>query len=225
MKDAPTLIWIEVQEAVKLLWDDNPKLHDMGGVIESVVLHGFQELPKYDVNLKNISGGDGAIKAGNGRIEGVARMELDGDYELPRGLATVKDSGKWVMPLIIGTDAESLDLARAYAIDSNNLTLTGSDFTAYDLARLWSPESYLDMLKGMAEQDVLPVSVEKEDLQFFLEGIKLDLPDYSEVDDEDLGEIKTFRILVGNPYHLEDVLNKVRQLITENDEWEATIRL
>ena len=223
--DAPNLIWLRVKTAVELLWSENPKLHDLGSIVESIKKHGFQELAKLDSNLINILEKKGAIKAGNGRVEALAWMEKDGNYDLPRGLAKVKESGEWVMPLLVGTDAESLDLARSYAIDSNNLTLTGGDFTAYDLARMWSSEAYLELLSSMAESDALPVTVEPEDLQFFLEGLTLDLPDYTDMEDEDIGEVKSFRIIVGDPIHLEDVLKSVRDLLMENDAWGATIKL
>lgn len=224
-KDAPSLIWIKVSDAVNLLWEENPKLHDIGSVIESIKKHGFQELPKYDKNLLNVSGTKGAVKAGNGRVEALDWMQRDGSYDLPRGLAVIKASSEWCMPILIGTDAESIDLARAYAIDSNNLTLTGGDFTAYEMARLWSPEGYLKLLTDMAESRTMPVSVDEEDVQFFLEGLKFDLPDYSGIEDEEIGEVKVFRIVIGDPMYLEDALSTVRQLITDNNEWQASIEL
>lgn len=168
-KDPPGLMWIQVQEAAKLLWSENPKLHNIGDLVQSIEKHGFQELPRYDINLPNVSGGQGAIKAGNGRIETLAAMELD-KKGLPRGLAMHKETGAWVMPLLIGTDADSINAARAYAIDSNNLTMSGGDFTAFDFQRLWNSDEYVNMLKKLAEDKELPISVSGDDLDMFLKG-------------------------------------------------------
>lgn len=163
--DAPQLIWIRVQDAVGLLWPDNPKLHNVGEIVESILKHGFQELPKYDSAL-------GAIKAGNGRVEVLATMEKEKrvrkqleerNMPCPRGLA-VTSEGDWVMPLLIGTDAPSRSLAESYAIDSNNLTMAGGDFNAFDYARMWDPSLYLEILSGLKKTDDLPVTVDVDDL-------------------------------------------------------------
>ncbi len=156
--DAPQLIWILVRDAVKLLWRDNPKSHDIGGVIQSFRTYGFQEIPKFDSVLDG-----GAIKAGNGRIEALWRME-QGHYDLPRGIALHKATGSWAMPLLIGVDAESHDLARAYAIDSNNLTMMGGEYSPLDMARMWDTTAYTKMLMDLAQKHVMPVSVDTDDL-------------------------------------------------------------
>lgn len=184
LKDAPTLIWIKVSTALKYLWSENPKLHDIGSVITSIDKHGFQEIPKFDKHI--------GIKAGNGRVEALAWMEKDGGYDLPRGLAKIKDSGEWVMPLLMGTDAESINLARSYAIDSNNMTMSGGNFTDYDMARLWDKEIYMDLLQTIAGSDGgtehLPVTVSSEVLDHLVAIMPNDgiLPpdDFSEYDDD-----------------------------------------
>lgn len=161
--DPPEMAWILVQDALKLLWVKNPKLHDIGGVIGSINKHGFQELPKFDVNLENTQGQMGAIKAGNGRIEALAQMEKDGRYELPRGLALTKD-GKWAMPILTGTDAKSEMLAQSYAIDSNNLTLMGGGANVFEMAGMYEQDDYLALLQRLAEAGELPISVDGDDL-------------------------------------------------------------
>ena len=158
LKDAPSLIWIKVGTALKYLWEGNPKLHDIGAVVVSIDKHGFQEIPKFDKHI--------GIKAGNGRVEALAWMEKDGNYDLPRGLAKIKGNGEWVMPLLMGTDAKSVDLAKSYAVDSNNLVLSGGDFSAYDQARAWDEESYFPLLKSLADAGALPVSVDGDDVDF-----------------------------------------------------------
>jgi len=160
--DPPRLIWIRVKDAIGLLWIENPKLHDVGGVIVSLQKHGYQEFPKFDKTLTNVNGGKGAIKAGNGRIESLYRMEAD-EMEMPRGLAKLKGSGDWAVAIGVGVDAESEALAKSYAVDSNNLTMAGGDFTALDMARMWSPDKYMNVLNQLGEHPAdLPVSVGPE---------------------------------------------------------------
>lgn len=223
-KDPPGIMWVTVQEAVKLLWSENPKLHDIGALVQSIEKYGFQELPRYDIHLPNVSGGEGAIKAGNGRIETLASMERDG-MPLPRGLAQQKETNAWVMPILVGTDADSLNAARAYAIDSNNLTMSGGDFTAFDFQRLWDSRLYVDMLKNLAMDDSLPVSVSGDDLDLFLSGLKVDIGEVSDSEEKGMGVIYGFRIEVGNGMLLEEVVSKVRELLEENPAWECKIVL
>lgn len=223
-KDPPGLIWIPVQSAVKLLWAENPKLHDIGSLVQSIEKHGFQELPRYDINLPNASGGTGAIKAGNGRIETLAAMERDG-MSLPRGLAQDKLTQAWVMPLLVGTDADSLNAARAYAIDSNNLTMSGGDFTAFDFQRLWNSDQYVDMLKVLAVDGQLPISVTGEDLDLFLSGLQVDIGDVTDTEDKGMGVIYGFRVEVGNGMMLEEVVSEVRQFLESHSEWDCKIVL
>jgi hypothetical protein len=157
LSDAPSLIWIKVSEAYNLLWERNPKLHKIGDLVTSIEKYGFQEAPKYDSTLN-------AIKSGNGRVEALFQMERGG-HDLPRGLGRLKDTGEWVMPVMVGTDAESAALARQFAIDANNLMLSGGDFTALDMARLWDQKEYLSVLSELAEMEAgLPVSVDGDDL-------------------------------------------------------------
>ena len=170
--DAASVVWVRVQDAAGLLWKDNPKRHDIGAIIESIKRYGFQERPKLDVNLPNVSDGKGAIVAGNGRIEALAGMERDDRYELPRGLAQDRD-GAWCMPILVGTDASSPELASAYAIDDNNLVLAGGDMDSGDYIRMYS-SGYVPLLRTLAEYDVLPVTVESDALLGPLTGPAID---------------------------------------------------
>lgn len=224
--DAPQLIWVKVADAIRLLWKENPKLHDIGGVANSIARHGFQELPKFDVNLENVAGHKGAIKAGNGRIEALAWMEKGDDYTLPRGLAQLKDSDDWVMPLIIGTDAESLDLALAYAIDSNNLTMSGGNYTNLDLLKMWDQDGYLRILNQLGEANLLPVSVDGEDLDFLNFTTKFDPKDG--IENLDVGgalaeEVMSISVVMP-PDSFEEAVTQIREFIAEHPEWQAKIK-
>ena len=161
--ESPRIVWISVEDAVNLLYDNNPKKHDIGGICESIKRYGWQELPKYDESL-------GAIKAGNGRVSAIAQMEQSGET-LPRGVAIKNSTKKWVIPILCGIDAKSEVEAKGYLIDSNNLTLIGGDFTALDVARSYD-DSYLSILKELAEESAFPVSVDGDDLDLLLEEIE-----------------------------------------------------
>ena len=152
--DAPRIEWIKVSDAFKLIYEKNQKLHDIGALCQSIEKHGWQELPKYDHAL-------GAIKAGNGRIEAAFAMERDGRYKVPRGMATDK-SGAWCIPILVGVDARSKEQAIAYLIDSNNLVMSGGNFTMLDMSRMWNAEGYLDLLRS-ADAEML-LSMQHSDI-------------------------------------------------------------
>jgi hypothetical protein len=168
-KDRPELVWVPVREASNLLWVDNPKIHDMQAIINSISAHGFQAIPKFDHNLKSTGGTKGAIKDGNGRIEALSIMENGGTHELPRGLAVEVGTGKWVMPILTGTDATSVAMAQAYAIDANNVGMLGGDISPEDIASQYT-EGYKDILATLARADTLPISVPHNDLYQLLDG-------------------------------------------------------
>ena len=166
--DRPSLIWIRVKDAINLIWQNNPKLHSQSDLKSSIAKFGFQELPKLDSCLMNIQGSRGAIKAGNGRVEALYEMERDGNIQLPRGLARDKDTGDWVLPIVVGTDAETEALAQAYGIDSNNLTLAGGGFDIWQMAQLWDHQGYANLLRSLQAENVFPVSINESDVKDYL---------------------------------------------------------
>lgn len=223
-RDPPQILWIPVQKAAQLLWSENPKLHDIGALVQSIEKYGFQELPRFDIHLPNVSGGEGAIKAGNGRIETLAAMERD-SYQLPRGLAQDKNSAAWVMPILAGTDADSLNSARAYAIDSNNLTLSGGDFTAFDISRLWNTDAYVKMLKALGDENEFTISVDAETLDSLLSMENL-VPRnlYDSKEDERVNENEQGITIIIPVGMLVPVLTAVKELIEGHPEWKARIK-
>lgn len=133
-----------------LLWERNPKLHDIPSLIAAFEKHGFKDPPRFEPEL---NGGKGGLGHGGGRAEAV-RLMRDNDMDPPRGIGLDGD-GNWFIPMIFGVDAESEKAAEAYAVDHNNLTLAGGSFDEYDYARLWS-EDYLLVLQDLGD---LPVTV------------------------------------------------------------------
>jgi len=168
LNDPPRLVWVGAQEAVALIWRDNKKLHDMQQMVASIQKYGFQEPAKVDINLPRVGQGynedaAGAIKSGNGRVAAVAWMErhqVERQGSLPQGLAVDSD-GKWYLPMLVGTDADSLVVAQGYAVDANNLVLAGGDYDAFDMSRMWGP-GYVDLIRGM---ETLPVTVDADTLE------------------------------------------------------------
>lgn len=97
--------YVALDTAVGLLWEKNPKLHDLQILVESISRHAFRDAPAFDAQLQN----SGAIVDGNGRIEALAWM-FDHEYEPPDGIR-VDDSGIWYVPIQFGVDSKSQDAA------------------------------------------------------------------------------------------------------------------
>lgn len=177
--DAERLRIVYVPLSVAQRWDRNPKLHDMGGIIRSIERYGFKDAARLDKALdpKNPLG---AISAGNGRITALMQMKMN-RRPAPRGIK-VKDD-EWYVPFQIGVEARNLDEAVAFALDHNNLTLMGGDFTAFDAARMWETEKYTELLALLATHDAMPVTVDGDDLDALIHGKERDVSE-----DGDAGE-------------------------------------
>lgn len=162
------LRYIPLDAALGLLWADNAKRHDMGGVAESIEKNGFRDPPSFDVNLVNVNGEAGALVEGNGRPQALAWMRKQ-QRPVPRGIPVHKESGEWFLPVLFGLDAKSQTAAARYAIDHNNLTMAGGDFTAADMARMWDSQKYLELNQLLANAGDSPATLDPEDLQGLLE--------------------------------------------------------
>jgi len=163
--------YVRLDRAVELIWQRNKKLHALDSLAASFKLHGFRDAPAFDANLQE----GGAIVDGNGRIEALAWM-YDQKQKIPIGISIDKEDGMWCVPIQFGVDAPSQAAAESYALDCNNLVMAGAEFTAWDMARLWDDEGYLDVLKGLAEADLMPVSVDLEDFVDLMAGFNLEEP-------------------------------------------------
>ncbi len=151
--------YVLLQEAVKWLWDDNPKSHDIGAICTVIARDGFNDPPKFEPNL----GENGAIIYGNGRLEALDWMR-DNNWERPNGIR-VDEHGRWLIPVIFGVNAKNKTLAKASAIDHNSLTMMGGGFSVHDISRLYKPDTYLGVLDQLLFEGEMPVSVDAEELR------------------------------------------------------------
>jgi len=148
------LEYIPLSKAV--LWDDNPKEHDIGSLVESIWKYGFQDPPKFDSALA-------ALVYGNGRIIAISWGLKEG-REPPAGIFVEQESGEWAVPIIFGNDLKSKEIAEAFAIDHNNLSMAGGEFAPWEMMKMWNEVGYVNMLNQLAQMDSLPVTVDYDDL-------------------------------------------------------------
>jgi ParB-like chromosome segregation protein Spo0J len=168
MTDLLSLKYIPISQAE--LFDSNAKLHNLDQIIQSITHYGFKSACKWESTL---NGGRGGIVAGNGRVEALREMERRGD-DLPIGIAQDTETGEWCVPVLFGVEAESEAIARAYALDDNNLTLLGGDLALSDLKKLYNQELLMSELEELAQLRDLPVTFDndfvKNSLQFLTNG-------------------------------------------------------
>lgn len=155
-EDQLEIRYIPLDQAV--LWDRNPKRHSIGDLDASFDRYGFKMPPRYEPHINGQ--GQGGIGAGNGRIK-TLMMRRDQNRPPPRGILVRDD--QWLVPILFGVDADSQAAAEAFGIDDNNLTLSGGDFTAFDMSRLWSAD-YTDILASLALSSSLPITVDGDGL-------------------------------------------------------------
>lgn len=190
-----------------VLWDDNPKKHDIGGLMQSLKRYGFVDPPKFDPHLNN---GKGGIVYGNGRSECVKLIKQETPHEPPRGVL-LDDKGEWFLPVLFGLDAESEAIAKALALDHNNLTMAGGDFDLWDYAKMWNQESYAEVLRSLENADVPPVTMSHEDIASYLRTINSGI------------EGKPFGEGIAEGVELE-ALFKIRVPVEEAEEIEAPLK-
>ncbi len=159
-EDLLRLEYVPLDQVV--LWEDNPKLHDIGAMAEAFGEHGFKDPAKYEPHLNS---GKGGLGHGNGRGATLKWMKRQGQKP-PRGVAVLED-GRWAMPVLFGVDAASEAAAKAYAVDHNNLTMAGGNFSTWDMARMWD-DGYDDLMLELAAEDSLPVTVDNDALDDLL---------------------------------------------------------
>lgn len=174
MSDELTLKYIPLKQAV--LWDRNPKKHELEKIKASIRRYGFKDPPAFSTQLND---GQGAFTEGNGRTLAVRQMH-EAHEELPRGLRS-DESGEWYIPVLFGVDATSVAMAEAYSFDHNALTAAG--LSPEEQMKMWEPEA-LSMLRDLANSDEKPEAFSPDELSMLL-GIEDELDDDEEEEQEE----------------------------------------
>jgi hypothetical protein len=212
------IIYVRVRDVIH--WEDNPKIHDMPGIKDSIRKHGFRDAPIWDETL-------GAIPAGNGRSHALYEMEQDDD-PLPLGIVREVGTGYWCMPIQVGIDAPTVDLAESFAIDHNNLTMQVGDLTTFDVAEMWENTAYFEILERLKEQDAMPVSVDGDTLEFLREvseardAMPRAIESLTFNEDEGAHLAKVI-ITVNDVNSIEDAFSVLRLVVEQHPEWEANV--
>ena len=184
--DSLKLEWVLVTDALSFQADCNPKKHDIGQLAQAIRTHGFQDPPKWDASLND---GNGGVVYGNGRIEALAWLQnyhnSDPDsYPVPRGIAVCED-GQWAMPITVGVEFSNELEAKKFLVDHNNLTLSGGDFTALDMARMWEAGKYNQLLQSISDgtdktEDDLTLTIDRDDFELLGKAYRGELDDDNE---------------------------------------------
>lgn len=209
------LFYIPVTQAI--LWDKNAKLHSIPALIDSIKEYGFRDPPSWDEKLEGII-------EGNGRITALKQMYEAGGVP-PRGIPVLKDGGEWCVPILFGLDAANKSNAVRYAIDHNNLTMMGGDFTLWDIKKMWNHEGYMGLLSDLNEDGgMLPFSVNADDFTLF-QDTELGFDAMDDLTHEDDLEGKpswSIKIVCSSSNYFDDIKALIREQIEEHPEWEAT---
>jgi hypothetical protein len=113
------------------------------------------------------------------------------------------------VPIKCGVDAATQQEAEALAIDHNNLSLSGGNFTGFDMARMWD-EGYTEILAGLATDGALPITVDGDVLDGLLQQAGTGIIDANELwkgmpefEQDDLGAWKSIKVHFANEqdYH------------------------
>jgi hypothetical protein len=150
-----------LSKAIGLRWQENPKLHDIAKLKDSIRRYGFRDPIGWDKTL-------GAFVEGNGRAQALLELKEAGDK--PPRAVVVKD-GDWLIPVLVGVNAANKAEAIAYAIDHNNMVLSGSPLTPIDMASLWSAGDFKLLLEGLKAENTLPVSFEVSDVDDIISAV------------------------------------------------------
>lgn len=212
--DGISLFYIPLKQAI--LWDDNSKKHSIPKLIESIKDYGFKDPPSWDATLQGII-------EGNGRVTALREMQLAGEKP-PRGVRVQKETGEWCVPILFGLDADSKNTAVRYAIDHNNLTMMGGDFTMFEISRMWEQDKYLEVLGTL--EDEYPLTVSPSDFQVLSDAVLgfEQLEDLSDKEDVDMGApMPVLKIKVGNFNIIDDITDALRSFLNEHPEWDCRL--
>jgi len=159
----------------------NAKKHDIGKIIESILLHGFFQTVLVCKRMNVVLGGNGRLEsliwlkqnpsdAENMARELKARYGANTEINYPPNGITVKKND-W---LINTLEVETISDAEAIAINlqDNFSVLDGGDFTALDKTRAFDVDALLAQLESLQESNFLPASVDEDDIELMLRELE-----------------------------------------------------
>ena len=155
-----------LSELSNILFQGNPKKHDIELLQLSIAENGFIDPPKWDDNLNE---GRGGIVYGNGRLEALVYLlqERQRNNQPPPDGVGIEKSGEWCIPVKFGVNAASEMAAKKLAIDHNNLT--NSFLDAEQQALSYDEELYKSLLNELGTEHK-PITVDEEFLEQILSG-------------------------------------------------------
>ncbi len=112
----------------------NPKDHDLGAIIQSMLRFGF-------VTPGVMNETTGSIVVGHGRADALAQLQESGAD--PPARIEVAEDGDWMVPLVRGVSFKSDEEAEAYLVADNRLTDLGG----------WHDEGLLEVLMALGQHD------------------------------------------------------------------------
>ena len=181
-----TLSYQPLDEPLKAVRPDNPKLHDLRALDASYDRFGY-------VTPVVINDADGRLLEGHGRLEALAKLRASGGRP-PDGIRTGPD-GSWLVPVVRGANL-SEQQAAAFLVAANRITELGGwddELLAAQLSRLETDGFGLDGTGFSAE-----------DLDMLLENLghpeARPAPDPDEA--PDLPQAREVHVRPGDVYHL-----------------------
>lgn len=112
----------------------NPKDHDIGAIIQSMLRFGF-------VTPGVVNESTGNIVVGHGRADALAQLQEQG-VDPPERIQVAED-GDWLVPLVRGVRFKSDEEAEAYLVADNRLTDLGG----------WRDDALLEVLMSLGNHD------------------------------------------------------------------------
>ena len=153
--------WLRLDLLLSRHHPDNPKDHDLGGIIESIRTFGF-------VRNVMINEEDGLLLYGHGTTDALELMRKDGE-QLPDRIEQDAD-GMWTVPTDRGLSLPA-KLAKAYVIADN----------AHAMAGGWDEPQLTDNLIELAKDDNLAgTGFDGDDVDRFMRMYRPDLLDLPE---------------------------------------------
>ncbi len=162
-------------------FEGNAKKHDIGKIIESILLYGFFQTILVCKRKNQVLGGNGRLEsliwlrqnpsdAENIARELKARYGTDTEIAYPPAGITVKGKDWFVNTLEVETvsDAEAI----AINLQDNFSVLDGGDFTNLDKSKAFEVDALLGQLEALNKANFLPVSVDNDDLDLLLRELE-----------------------------------------------------